>query len=557
MSESENWIKVIEWLNKNDMIYAFHNVHKSELMKDHEKWVIEFEKKSEKIIPVHSIKIKNTYSDFLAMESHKFEDLNYLYSFEVKGKINREGFIKGRHQAEDAQNGTDYSVLLIPEDYVKPDYKSELSKNGIILGEIDKKGNIFLLNKQTAKTYFNPKTHNRILKFLLIIKQKREGELISKIRSNKTIFIHYLIPGFLKYLYIKYENKKLKNSELEIRLKTHWRKVKPFNRKNWDKLFSKEVECPKFQFESWSNKNIKDFIKVSNQFGFTNINRFLFSFIEFYLASLALPRVDIFPEVQNKQIKKNIIRLFSCAVDMNGTNIWLFQKHPLLSDFILDFLSKRTDMKIFNQWVRSVIEKVHPSIKKDMIPFNKEGYDKIRVNFRDIVNLTLKADFYIAKEFFLKGRVGKRVSKNNNDICISPIGNLKCPKSANEKCYGQIIKDFKELLKYNQEISSLLSDPNNHIDTYMDLPKKYFEKNDKTSPLRFGFIKAIVDSHIFYNFKRNLIHLGYFPKEFVENNGFLKENKYPLGNDTVLGKYCPYLDLWSINIESGIFSQLF
>ncbi|GAH23410.1 unnamed protein product, partial [marine sediment metagenome] len=31
--------KVIEWLRKNKMIFAFHNSHKSELMKDHEEWV--------------------------------------------------------------------------------------------------------------------------------------------------------------------------------------------------------------------------------------------------------------------------------------------------------------------------------------------------------------------------------------------------------------------------------------------------------------------------------------------------------------------------------------
>ena len=544
MSESEYWIKVIEWLNKNEMIYAFHNVHKSELMKDHGEWVIEFEKNSGETIPVHSIKIKNTFSDFLAIESQKFEDLDYIYSFEVKGKINRDGFIKGKHQAEDAQNGADYSVLLIPKNYVKTDYKSELSKNGIILGEIDKKGNIKLLNKQAAKTYFNPKTHNRILKFLLIIKQKRKGDLISKIRSNKTIFIHYLIPGFLKYLYKEYEKTVLNSIELEDCLKTHWRKL--IKRKKWNKLFLKEVESSKIQFENWNNSNIRGFIKISNQFGFMNKNLFLFSSLEFYLKSIKLPRVDIFPEVKNEKIKNNLVRLFSCAIDMSGRNNWLFQKHPLLSNFILNFLSKRTDMKIFNHWVRTAIEKVRSS-KEDDVKYNTEA------NFRDIVNIPLKEDLSIAKEFFLKEKVGKRASKD--DICISPIGNLKCPKSANEKCYGHTIKDFKELMEYNQEISSLLIDPNDQIETYKDLPKKYFEENNNNMPFRFGFIKAIADLQILYNFKRNMIHLSYFPKEFVQNNGFLKENKYPLGNDTRLGKYCPYLDLWSINIEDGILSQ--
>ncbi len=177
MSESEYWIKVIEWLNKNKMIYAFHTSHKSELMKDHEEWVIEFEKKSGEIIPVHSIKIKNSYSDFLALKSEEFEDIDYIYSLEVKGKIDRNGFIRGIYQAEDAQNGTDYSVILIPRDYVKPEYEKELNERGILLGVIDNKGNITLLNKNAAKSSFNPKTHNRILKFLLIIKQKKKRRI--------------------------------------------------------------------------------------------------------------------------------------------------------------------------------------------------------------------------------------------------------------------------------------------------------------------------------------------------------------------------------------------
>ena len=543
MSESEYWIKVIEWLNKNKMIYAFHTSHKSELMKDHEDWVIEFENKSGEIIPVHSIKIKNSYSDFLALKSEEFEDVDYIYSLEVKGKINRNGFIRGIYQAEDAQNGTDYSAILIPKDYVKPEYELELSKRGILLGEIDNKGNITLLNEFAAKSSFNPKTHNRILKFLLIIKQKKKGELISKIRSNKTIFIHYLVPGYIKYLYRKYEKKDLTSNELEDYLKTHWRKL--INRKLWNTLFSQEVEHSEILFEDWDKKPIKDFIKVSTQFGFMNKNLYFFSWIEFYLDRIKLPNIDIFPEIQNDQIKNNIIRLFSCAVDMIGRNHWLFQKHPLLSHLILNFLSKRTDMKIFNKWIRNVIE--------IQIPNKEVMINKIGVSFRDIINFISKVDFLLAKEFFLKENIGKRASKD--DICISPIGNLKCPKSANEKCYGQTIIDFKQLMNFNQEISSLLLNLNNPIETYMDLPQKYFEGNNKTMPLRYGFIKAIADLQIMYNFKRNLINLGYFPKEFVENNELLKENNYPLGNDTRLGRYCPYLDRWSMDIESDIFFE--
>ena len=133
MSESKYWIKVIEWLNKNKIIYAFHTSHKSELMKDYEEWVLNFEKKSGEIIPVHSIKIKNSYSDFLALKSEDFEDIDYIYSLEVKGKINRNGFKRGIYQAEDAQYGTDYSAILIPKDCVKPDYEKELNKKGILL----------------------------------------------------------------------------------------------------------------------------------------------------------------------------------------------------------------------------------------------------------------------------------------------------------------------------------------------------------------------------------------------------------------------------------------
>ncbi len=367
--------------------------------------------------------------------------------------------------------------------------------------------------------------------------------MISKIRSNKTIFIHYLVPGYIKYLYRKYEKKDLTSNELEDYLKTHWRKL--INRKKWNKLFSQEVEHLKILFKGWNKKPIKDFIKVSTQFGFMNKNLYLFSWIEFYLDRIKLPNIDIFPEIQNEQIKNNIIRLFSCAVDMIGKNNWLFQKHPLLSHFILDFLSKRTDMKIFNKWIRNVIE-IHTPNKEVMI-------NKIGVSFRDIINYISKIDFLLAKEFFLKEDVGERTS--NDDICISPIKNLKCPKSANEKCYGQTIKDFKQLLNYNKEISSLLRNLNNPIETYMDLPNKYFEENSKTMPLRFGFIKGIANLQIIYNFKRNIINLGYFPKEFVENNELLKDNNYPLGNDTRLGRYCPYLDRWSMDLENEFFFE--
>ena len=544
MSESKYWIQVIEWLHEKDLTFAFHNSHKSELMKNYKVWINDFEKKYGRSIPVHSIKIKNSYSDFLVLKSDDFESIYYIYSYEVKGEVDRAGFNRGLIQAENLKDGIDYSVLLIPKQSIKRDYEKELNYRGILLGEIDEKEGVIVKNESIARTHFNPKLHNKILKFLLIIKQKKEGEIISKIKSTKTIFLHYLVAGFIKYLYEKYEKKDLMSNDLEEYLKTHW--IKLIKRKNWDEILSNKPDSIQAQINHWNTQSIKNFIKISRQFGFLNKNDFFFSCIELYLESIIVPKQIIFTKIQNEKIRSNITKLYCCAEDMNGQNRWLFKPHTHLSNIILDFLLRRNDMKIINKWIKNVLLSV--STENELNSRKEKG-----INFRDIIDYVSKIDFILMKEIFIKGSIGKR--SHEKDICLNPIGNLKCPLGSNEKCYGKTINNFFNLIEFNKEIIKKLNDSSNPIENYDDIPKEFHENNNKNDPLRYGIVKALADSQIYYNFKRNLINLGYFPKRFIYANQFLKKFKYPIGNDTPIGNYCPYLDVWSVDLENDILNN--
>jgi len=531
MREINYWIKVIEWLNKNEFPYLIHRTHKSQISSENSYWLENFEKKKG-IIPTHSYKLKNHYPDFLMLENDQFHNFFYTYSLEVKGEINRSEFERGVIQCENFKSGVDYSVLLIPQNSIKLDYEKELNKKHILLGIIQD-DDVVINKAKNVYSNFDPIFRQKILRRLFLLQQKIQNEYLSRIRTGKTIFLHYLIPGFVKYLYKKYENTQLTSNSLLNILKTHWYQlIEEGDMNNINKIES----SVKIEFKEWDSNNLNQFITISTQFGFMDNVPYFFSLIETYLSSLApIDIPSLFKTIENIEIRKLISKFYNCAIDMKGRNIWLFQKHSVLSNIILDFLSNRKDMLYLNQ-ILNIMEKNRSHNNK-----------KIGLSIRDLIDYISKDDFSLAKELFFKKKQGLR--KFDKDICLNRIGKLECPFGKNLECYPEEIKNLSDLERFYRDLFRNINDPNNFIDDYDSIPEIYHENNDKSRPLRFGFIKGLIDSRFYYNFKRNLIHLGYFPNEFIKL--YYKHYKnYPIGNDTRFGRYCPYYDRWSIDIEN-------
>lgn len=518
-TEKDYWKLIIKFLTGKKKTFAIHRAHKTSLMNDpeHQKWINHFERENS-IIPTHSKKISMTIPDFLVLEPSEFSSSYYLYSYEIKGEVNKNEFLRGMFQAELAKDGVDVSVLVLPMDSVKAGYMDELNKKGILLGKMTNDGQLLIQDKTRARTSFDPFLHNHILQFLLVINQKRSNEIISKIKSSKTIVLHYIIPGFVRYLYKKYENRNLSEKEIESILHTHWMHL---NAKT-----------------SWTTSKIREFIRSARQYGYFTKTDLFYNLIELYLKTVVVHEIYHFPEISNMEIKNNIQRLFGCAISMKGKGKWLFDNHKMLADIVLDRLSSRPDMKIVNSWMREL-----QAQKKNPLHGDYNGF-----NFRDMVDYFLKKDVDITREFFFKTRVDDR--KVKDDICLQQCKskNLSCPKGTNVDCFGFRVTSYEEMMEYCKEVvEGCFGTTNESSENYEDIPARYHDDNDKKKPVRFGFVKAMVDSNVIYNFKRNLIHLGYFSRNIVFNNEFLKKNNYPIGNDTSLGYYCPYLDVWDVD----------
>lgn len=506
MNEYKYWEKYIEWLLENKKIFVIHDRHLSDIEREEPGWVKKIEQsKYNTEIKTHNIKIDGRFPDFIYLKEIHFSNSYYVYAIEIKGDVNFIELSNGASQAEFYKNGSHFSTLLFPSDIPEKDFqrlRNEAKCKGIILGKIDLnkeksvKDCVQLFDEEYARSNFHPEILKNIYDFLILIKNNQFAEPITKIKSNRTIFLHYIIPGLIKYLYFKYENKTiLIGPQIYDKLIDHWSQLDGNS--------------------SWKENDRKHFYKIGEKFGFLQDNAtFFYNLIELYLDSIKLSdeTINKVIKIDKPKISEKIMKFYQCAHDSKGEGNYLFHQHELLAHIILQQLYRRYDFSEFCTYLIEIKQKEKNS------PFD----------FRDIVSYIGKINFQIMIEFFCKKKMGaKRITK---DKC------LKC--SEHVSCYGKEIKDPED---YENILTNYLEKVVSASD-FDDLPEDFFENKNNTHNkyLRYGVIKSIADSSITYNFKRNLLHLDFFPREFVDS-GKIK------GNNTQIANYCPKKDLWDID----------
>ena len=50
-----------------------------------------------------------------------------------------------------------------------------------------------------------PIKFQEVYDFLFLLKENSQIQPLIKIKSNKTVLLHYIVPGFIKFLYKKYQ----------------------------------------------------------------------------------------------------------------------------------------------------------------------------------------------------------------------------------------------------------------------------------------------------------------------------------------------------------------